>query len=146
MTAEPSPTDREQIADWTASSTHGSSGSPHRILPPDHPLAGVFAVGTSATPTAQESAAEVVGVRLGKTVQVRLARPNRGSGPRFEGKVGTVDVLNPADREVHVAIDRASGWFCSSELTPVAVATPTKSARRPPSSPQRVMAGVGRAS
>lgn len=133
MTAE-----LNQIADATACSTHGSSGSPHRILSSDHPLANTFAVGTSATLAAQDAAAEVVGFRLGEAVRVRLARPS----PRYEGKSGTVDVLNPADREVHVSIDSASAWFCPSELVPIAATTPIKRARRHLAGPQLVEAGI----
>jgi hypothetical protein len=84
---------------------------PHRILPADHPLSGVFAVGPRSPASMRRAAAEVVGFSIGQRV-------------RSKGKTGTVLTINPADREVGLTFSSPTyaqsvdAWFCPSELTP----------------------------
>ena len=65
------------------------------ILPKEHPLSNVFAVGPESAEDRQRLAAEVVGFALGDRVVVVGTR-------RYYGKVGTVQTINPADIEVGV--------------------------------------------
>ena len=92
-------------------STHGVGYIPHRILAADHPLAGVFAVGRRSPASMRHAAAEVVGFNIGQRVRIHRS-----------GKVGTVETINAADREVGLTFTKddlkhgPSAWFCPSEL------------------------------
>ena len=88
----------------------GVERTPAGILPPDHPLAGVFSVGPDADAGLRRDAGEVLGVAIGTTVRCRF-HPH-------EGKAATVTRLNPADREIGVEV-RGSGrllWCKATEL------------------------------
>lgn len=72
-------------------------GAP-RILPADHPLAGVYNVGPEASRALRANAAEVLGVAIGEVVRCRFR----------EGRRAVVVRLNPADLEVAIEL-RGSG-------------------------------------
>jgi len=99
------------------------------ILRADHPLAGVFAIGT-AEPTADRvaEAERLLGFHLGEEVRVICGIQT--------GRTGTVVTLNPADREIGVGSGPGSNvemWFAPEELVS---RSPDWAPRRPLASPQ----------
>jgi hypothetical protein len=87
------------------------------ILPKDHPLATVFAVGANAEPETIRLAQEVVGLILGETIIVKLTDPHRGTPPRYHGRTGQVRTINPADIEVGIDMAGTMAWFRPDEVS-----------------------------
>lgn len=82
-----------------------------RIVPADHPLAGVFSVGPDAKAAVRRAAAQVVGLAIGERVECRFRS--------HLGHAATVVRINPADREVGVTLAKLPSqilWCTPSEL------------------------------
>jgi hypothetical protein len=80
-----------------------------RILPAEHPLAGVSNVGPDAPEDVQSDAAAVLGVAIGDRLRCLFAA----------GKPAAVVRLNPADLEIGVELHGAGGrvlWCRRDEL------------------------------
>lgn len=103
-------------SDWEHIVGETSEESTMPILPKEHPLTNTFSVGPGAKPETQRMAEEVVGFALGQTVIIKLPDPDRGTSPRYHGRIGTVAIINPADIEVGVNLNSTTTWFRPTEL------------------------------
>lgn len=104
---------------------------PH-LAPADHPLyEHTKPVGCKSPAQLQKLAAEAVGFALDQRVAVT------GTLGPWEGSRGSVEYLNPGDREIFVRFgeSRRPAWFLAREAT---ATTPNQRPRRPLEAPERV--------